>query len=141
MGRHSFLARNWKLVVNLVTLGVLVLLLVLIRDQIVQTLHNFGRVKWGLLFLMLPLAAASYHAQVGMYRRLFGLVGHHLRYGFMLRVALELNFVNQVFPSGGVSGISYFGLRMRGAGVGPAQASLVQLAKLFLLFVSFEGLL
>ncbi len=56
-------------------------------------------------------------------------------------MALELNFVNQVFPSGGVSGISYFGVRMRSADITATQASLVQLMKLLLLFVSFEALL
>jgi uncharacterized protein (TIRG00374 family) len=58
-----------------------------------------------------------------------------------MRASLELNFVNHVFPSGGVSGISYFGLRLKAMGVRGAQSTLVQTMKLVLLFLSFEILL
>lgn len=141
MGKHPFLRRNWKLIVNIVTVAVLLLLVFLIRDQIVETFQNLRRVDWHYLVFILPLIALSYHAQTRMYQRMFALIGHKLHYGFMYRVALELNFVNQVFPSGGVSGISYFGVRMRSADITATQASLVQIMKLLLLFVSFELLL
>ncbi len=126
---------------NVVTLAVLVLLVFLIRDQIVDTFQNLGKVDWHYLVFILPLIALSYHAQARMYQGMFALIGHKLHYGFMIRAALELNFVNQVFPSGGVSGISYFGVRMRSANITATQASLVQIMKLLLLFVSFELLL
>lgn len=141
MGKHPFLRRNWKLIVNIVTVVVLVILVFLIRDQIVATFRNLGKVNWQILLLILPLTALGYHAQTRMYQHLFALIGHNLHYKFMLRIALELNFVNQVFPSGGVSGISYFGVRMRSADITGTQASLVQIMKLLLLFVSFEVLL
>lgn len=141
MGKHPFLRRNWKLIVNMVTVVVLVILIVLIRDQIIETFQNLGKVRWGVLLLILPLTLLGYHAQTKMYQDMFALIGHKLHYKFMFRVALELNFVNQVFPSGGVSGISYFGVRMRSADITGTQASLVQIMKLLLLFVSFEVLL
>ncbi len=141
MGKFPFLRRNWKLIVNIITVAVLLLLVFLIRDQIVQTFHNLGKVNWHYLVLLLPLAALNFHAQTRMYQYLFDLIGHKLHYKFTLDVALELNFVNQVFPSGGVSGISYFGVRMRSAHITGTQASLVQIMKLLLLFVSFEVLL
>jgi uncharacterized protein (TIRG00374 family) len=141
MAKESFVKRNWKLIINIVTVVVLVLLVFLIRDQIVETFKNLGKVKWPILLLIVPLTALGYHAQTRMYQDMFKLLGHKLNYGFMFRIALELNFVNQVFPSGGVSGISYFGVRMRGADITGTQASLVQLMKLLLLFVSFEILL
>jgi len=140
-GRSSFWSRNWKVIVNAITVALLVVFIVLIRGQIASTFTNLGRVHWQVLLLMLPLVLLSYHAQTKLYVRLFGLIGHRLSYGFMFRAALELNFVNQVLPSGGVSGISYFGVRMRGAGATGAQASLVQVIKLLLLFISFEVLL
>jgi len=91
--------------------------------------------------LMIPLQALNYHSQTRVYQDLFGLVGNRLKYKAVLRVALELNFVNHVFPSGGVSGISYFGLRMKGADITGGKATIVQLLKLILLFISFEILL
>jgi putative heme transporter len=141
MGKSSFIGRNWKLIVNILTVAVLVLLVYLIRHQIVETFQNLGKVRWQVLLLILPLTLLGYHAQTKMYQDMFALIGHKLHYKFMFRVALELNFVNQVFPSGGVSGISYFGVRMRSADITGTQASLVQIMKLLLLFVSFEVLL
>jgi uncharacterized protein (TIRG00374 family) len=141
MSKNSFFKRNWKAIVNIVTLVVLVLLIVLIWDQIVETYRNLGKVDWHVLLLLLPLTVIGYHAQTKMYQDMFKLLGHKLHYKFVLRVALELNFVNQVFPSGGVSGISYFGVRMRSADITGTQASLVQLMKLLLIFISFEVLL
>ncbi len=141
MGKHPFLRRNWKLIVNIVTVVVLVVLVVLIRDQIIETFKNLGKVNWHILLLILPLTLIGYHAQTKMYQDMFKLIGHKVHYKFMFRVALELNFVNQVFPSGGVSGISYFGVRMRSADITGTQASLVQIMKLLLLFFSFEVLL
>lgn len=141
MGKQSFFKRNWKLIVNIITVAVLVGLVYLIRDQIAETFANLSKVNWHILWIILPLTVLGYHAQTKMYQDLFLLLGHKLHYKFMLRVALELNFVNQVFPSGGVSGISYFGVRMRSANITATQASLVQLMKLLLLFISFEVLL
>jgi glycosyltransferase 2 family protein len=52
-----------------------------------------------------------------------------------------LNFVNKIFPSGGVSGISYFGVRLRSEDVPAGRATMVQIMRLFLQFTSFEVLL
>ncbi len=80
----------------------------------------------------------NYHSQTKMYQHLFATVGNKLKYKFLLKLSLELNFVNHVFPSGGVTGISYFGVRMRSNDISGARATLVQLMKLVLLFLSFE---
>jgi uncharacterized protein (TIRG00374 family) len=76
-----------------------------------------------------------------MYQGLFAVVGNKLRYWPVWRVALELNFVNHVFPSGGVSGISYFGIRLRRADITGAKSTLVQVMKLVIYFAAFEMLL
>jgi putative heme transporter len=139
--KNSFLRRNWKVIVNVVTVVALLILIYAIRGQIVDTFNNLARVNIWVLALMIPLQALNYHAQTRVYQGLFGLVGNRLRYRFVLRVALELNFVNHVFPSGGVSGISYFGLRMKNNEITGGKATMVQFLKLLLLFVSFEILL
>src|SRR5688572_10516024 len=123
----SYIRRNWKLVVNILTLVALGGLVYLIRGQIVDTFHNLVKVNGWVLFLMLPLQALNYHAQTRVYQDLFRVVGNRLRYGMIYRVALELNFVNHVFPSGGVSGISYFGVRLRGNDITGSKATLVQI--------------
>lgn len=141
MTEQSFLKRNWRLIVSIVTIAALAILVFLIRDQIVATYQNLNDVNLWVLSLMLPLTVLSYHAQTRLYIELFSLLGNKISYKFMFRAAVELNFVNSVFPSGGVSGISYFGVRMRSMDITGTKASLVQILKLLLLFISFEVLL
>lgn len=141
MSEHSFIKRRWKLLLNIVTIVALVVLVFLIREQIVDTFNNLGKVNLWALSLMVPLLVLNFHAQTKMYLNLFKLVGNEIKYKFMLRAAIELNFVNKVFPSGGVSGISYFGVRLRRPDITGGRATMVHIMKLILLFISFEVLL
>ena len=141
MSEHSFIKRRWKLILNLVTAAALIIFIYAIRHQLADTVQNLARVHAWALLLMLPVQWLNYHAQTKMYQGLFALVGNKLKYRFLFRTSLELNFVNQVFPSGGVTGISYFGVRMRNNEITGGKATLVQIMKLGLLFLSFEILL
>jgi uncharacterized protein (TIRG00374 family) len=142
MSKPSILRRKWKLILNWVTLLALLLLIYLTRSQLGDTVHNFAHVNGWALLLIIPVELLNYHAQTKLYQRLFGLVGSNLPYKFLFRASLELNFVNHVFPSGGVTGISYFGLRLRdGQEITGVKATLVQVMKLALTFLSFEVLI
>lgn len=142
MSQNHFLRRNWKLLLNVVTLVALALLIYALRDQIAATLDQLGRVNTWALLLMIPIEVVNYHAQTRLYQRLFDSVGNHLPYKFLFKMSLELNFVNHVFPSGGVTGISYFGMRLRDGGdITGGKATLIQIMKLALTFLSFEVLI
>jgi uncharacterized protein (TIRG00374 family) len=141
MSEHSFLKRRWKLLLNILTVIALVVLVFAIREQLGDTLSNLARVHAWVLLLLLPLQWVNYHAQAKMYQGLFAMLGNKLRYKFLFKTALELNFVNQVFPSGGVTGISYFGMRLRNKEITGGRATLIQIIKLGMLFLSFEILL
>jgi uncharacterized protein (TIRG00374 family) len=143
MSEKAFLKRRWKLVVNILTVFALVGLVYAVRHQLYDTVGNFSKVHIWVLLLLLPVEWLNYHAQAKLYDGLFRMVGNKLKYSFLFDTSLELNFVNSVFPSGGVSGISYFAMRMRSEKekITGGRATLVQLVKLALLFVSFEILL
>ncbi len=142
MSEHHWLRRRWKLVLNLVTLGALLILIFAIRDQLGETFINLAKVHAWALLLMIPIQLINYHAQTKMYQNLFAMVGNKLNYKYLYKAALELNFVNHVFPSGGVTGVSYFSLRLKdGKNLTAAKATLVQFMKLMLMFLSFEILL
>jgi uncharacterized protein (TIRG00374 family) len=142
MAKNSWLGRRWKLILNLVTLVALLILVYAIRHQLGDTIRNLAHVHAWILLLMIPIEALNYHAQVRMYQRLFRIVGNQLPYKYLYKTSLELNFVNHVFPSGGVTGVSYFGLRMRdGDKLSSGKATLVQIMKLGLTFLSFEILI
>ncbi len=138
----AWLRHHWKLALNLLTLAALAVLMYASRHQLGATLGNLGKVNAWALVLIIPVELLNYHAQAKLYQGLFGLVGNKLDYKFLYKTALELNFVNHVFPSGGVTGISYFGLRMRrGDEISGGKATLIQVMKLAMGFLSFELLL
>lgn len=142
MAETHWLRRRWKLVLNIVTLVALIILVFSIRDQIADTFKNLYHVHLWALFLLIPLEIWNYDAQARLYRRLFKMVGNDVSYKFLYRVSLELNFVNHVFPSGGVSGISYFTLRTRkGEEISSGKATLVHIMKIALYFLAFEVVL
>ncbi|HET7059788.1 MAG TPA: lysylphosphatidylglycerol synthase transmembrane domain-containing protein [Candidatus Saccharimonadales bacterium] len=142
MAEQSWVRKHWKLIVNLMTLVALVVLVYLIRDQIADTFHNLGQVHAIALLLLIPVEFLNYHAQARLYQRLFAIVGNKLSYKFLFKASLELNFVNHVFPSGGVTGISYFTFRMRqGKTLSGGRATFIHVMKIALYFLAFELIL
>lgn len=139
MEEKSWLRRHWKLVLNLITLAALIILIFAIRDQLGDTFRNLARVNGWALLLLIPIEFLNYHAQSRLYQHLFGIVGNKLGYWHLFRASLELNFVNHVFPSGGVTGLSYFTLRLReGSKLSSGKATLIHVMKIMLVFLSFE---
>ena len=132
---------HWKLIITVATLAALGLLIYGLRDEIHEVLTDLGKVNSAALLLMIPLQIINYDAYVRLYRSFFAILDEKVQYWPMYKVSTELNFVNQILPSGGVSGISYFSIRLRGLGVSGSKATLAQVTKLFLLFVSFQPLL
>lgn len=59
----------------------------------------------------------------------------------LARMALEMNFVNHILPSGGVSGISYMGWRLSRYGVSSGRATMAQVVRFATGFISFIALL
>lgn len=137
---HKIKSR-WKLILNIVTLVALAITIYALRDQITESLDNLGKVNAWALLLMIPLQFLNYHSYTNQARSLFAILGEKLRYRPMFRTMLELNFVNNVFPSGGVTGLSYFSIRMKDANVNAAKSSLVYLFRFILVFLSFQVLL
>lgn len=143
MSHHirKFLARNWRGILNIITLVALAFLVYAIHDQIMQTLRTIKHINYWALFLIIPLQLWNYDSYTRLYRTLFERLGTKVSYGSLFRVSLELNFINHVFPSGGVSGFSFFGLRMKQYGVRSSAATMVQLLRFFMGYIGFLVLL
>lgn len=112
-----------------------------LRTQIGDVLINLKHIHSAILLLILPFEVANYHAYTQLYRSLFATFGKQVKYWPMYRLSIELNFVNQILPSGGVSGISYFGIRAKSEGISASIATLVQFIKMMFLYLSFLPLL
>jgi putative heme transporter len=132
---------DWKFYVTIATVIIMGVLAYSLRDEIAQVLSDLQRVNVFVLLLLLPIEFFNYDAYARLYRSFFAILSEKVSYKSMFRLTLELNFVNHILPSGGVSGISYFNIRMKSEGVSTAKATLSQVMKLFLLFVSFQPLL
>lgn len=132
------IGNKWRKILTVVTLLALILLVYFSREQILDTVSNLGRVHASLLLLVVVWKFVAFHGYTTLYQDLFGILGRKIAYWPMFKVSLELNFVNNVFPSGGVTGFSYFGLKMREFGVSVGKSTLVQLMRFVTTFVSFQ---
>lgn len=132
---------RWRSILTLVTFVALAILIYSLRRQIGDVIKNLRHVHASALLLMIPIQLLNYDAYARMYKHFFKILGNEVSYRAMFRLALELNFVNHILPSGGISGVSYFGVRMRSEGVSGAKATLAQIMKFFLLFLSFQPIL
>jgi len=123
MKKLSF--RTW---LSIVTIVLVVVLLYASRSHLQHAWQLLSEVNLGLLALVIPISAATYLASGEMifsYLRQKKLMGE-VNPWTLMRVSLELNFVNHVLPSGGVSGVSYFNWRMAKLGVTTSRATMAQ---------------
>lgn len=134
-------SRRWRMILTWVTLLALVLLMYFLREEIWQTIHDIQRVNGFMLAFVVIWQLLNYHSYTMLYKQQFAILGKKLDYKSMYKLMLEMNFVNHVFPSAGVSGFSYFGVRMKEFGVSPGQATLVQMMRFVTTFLSFQILL
>lgn len=141
MSESHFFKRRWKLIVNILTLAAMGVLIYAVRHELAQTIENLRRVNLWVLALLIPIEMLNHDAYARMFKSFFAMLGQKLRYKDMYKVSLELNMVNHIFPSGGVSGFSYFSLRLKQFNISTGKSTLVQTLKFVALFISFEALL
>lgn len=132
---------NWRLFLTIATMLVLAGLVYGLREEVGQVVANLGKVNAFALLLLIPIEIINYDSYARLYRSFFVILKEKVRYWPTYRICLEMNFVNHILPSGGVSGVSYFSLRMRSQGISGPKATLAQLMKYMLLFVSYQPIL
>ena len=133
--------KNFKFWLNIFTLAALAFLIVISWDQIVEAFRELDGLNIWALLMMIPVQLISYYAVAKLYHSFFKSQGENVTFGTMYKVALELNFVNHVFPSGGVSGFSYLNLRLKQHGISGAKSTLAQILRFSMTFISFLALL
>lgn len=128
--------RMW---VNIITFLLIILVLWAARYELIEAFHLLGQVNYLILLLIIPVQFASYYASAEIFFTYLRARGQ-LKQTTPLQVtavALEFNFVNHVFPSGGVSGASYMVWRLGKMGVAAGQAAMSQLVNYFSLGATF----
>lgn len=128
------------------TIGTFILLFLVIflgRHEIWRAFLLLGRVNLWILALLVPVQLFSYYATGGMifsYLRAKGNLQGTSHWA-ITRMALELNFVNHILPSGGAAGFSYLAWVLSRYGISPGRATLAQIIRFALTFITFVGLL
>lgn len=132
--------RTW---VSVITIIFLALIVYGARNEILHAWELLGTVNIGILLLLIPFQIISYYMAGEMifsYLRAKNVISHVSRLS-QARMALEMNFVNHILPSAGVSGISYMTWRMGKYGISAGRATLAQLIRFIVGFASFATLL
>jgi uncharacterized protein (TIRG00374 family) len=136
-------SKKARIIINVITIAALAVLLYFSWDDITRGLEEIGGADWSILLLMIPLQIINFYSVGMLYKDYFKATGQPKvpsRWQFF-KIALELNFVNHVFPSGGVAGFSYLGVRLKEMGIPVARTTLAQVMRFALTFISFLALL
>ena len=132
--------RGW---LTIVTLLLLTIVIVAAWPEIVKAAKIVTQIDWWILLLLIPVQIASYYATGAMifsYLRSKGNIGH-MSHWSTTRLALELNFVNHILPSGGAAGFSYLAWVLSKHKVPVARSTMAQLIRFVMTFLSFVMLL
>lgn len=132
--------RQW---LNVATIALIVIILILSRHELYTAWQLLERVNLWIFSLVIPIQFLSYYAAgaaIFSYLRAKGDL-KEVRSLETARMALELNFVNHVLPTGGVSGASYMTWRLGKLGVSSGRATLAQVVRFGVTFGAFLVLL
>lgn len=132
--------RSWLTIITLVLLTIVV---IAAWPEIMKAWALIGQVDLRILLLLIPVQFLSYYATGGMifsYLRSKGNLKEQSHW-FTTRLALELNFVNHILPSGGAAGFSYLAWILSKHKVSPSRSTMAQLIRFVMTFISFVLLL
>jgi uncharacterized protein (TIRG00374 family) len=115
----------------------LVLLVIFARSQIADAFKSFANLNLLWLVLVIPVQIGNHSAVAKFYKSYLKTLGEDVRARELFKVSLEMNFVNNVFPTGGVSGFGYLGLRLKKLGIKGSKTTLLQTSRFMLTFLSF----
>jgi len=128
---------------TIITLVLLAVVIIAAWPEIVDAWELLGQVDVWILLLLIPVQLLSYYATGGIifsYLRAKGDLEDMSRWS-MARLALELNFVNHILPSGGAAGFSYLAWVLKKHKVSVSRSTMSQLIRFVMTFASFVALL
>jgi len=132
--------RYWVTVITFILLS---LVMFFGRHEIIRAWGLLGGVNLWILALLIPIQLISYYATAGIifsYLRSKGNL-QKTSHWQMTRMALELNFVHHILPSGGMAGFSYLGWVLHRHGVSASRSTMAQIIRFVLAFIGFVSIL
>jgi uncharacterized protein (TIRG00374 family) len=132
--------RAWLSAVTLILVAVIIFLS---RHELLRAWDLLGRVDIWVLLLLIPTQLLVYFTGGEMmfsYLRSKDSISKVAPLA-LAGMALEMNFVNHILPSGGVSGVSYMTWRLGKYGVSSGRATMAQIVRYAVGLLSFMSLL
>lgn len=129
--------KSFKLWLNVLTIVGLGVLIYFSRSQIIETFKKLADLNFFWLVLIIPLQLINYFSVAKFYQSYLRELGENIKTKQLYATALEINFINNVFPSGGVSGFGYIRAKLKKMGVPTSKSTLTQLSRHSLTFLSF----
>lgn len=128
---------------SIITLLLIAVILFFSRHELEQAFGLLSTVNPLVFLIVLPIIAIAYLASGEM---VFAYLREkktlkHVNLLTQMRISLELNFVNHILPSGGVSGISYVNWRLGKFGVTSGKATMAQAVRYVVGFAGMVTLL
>lgn len=132
--------RGWLTLITFILLGVTIYFA---WPEIIEAWELMGSVNIWIFLLLIPVQILSYYAIGGL---IFSYLENKkkipgLNHWVLTRISLELNFVNHIVPSGGVIGFTYLSWILKDYGVSAGRATMSQIVRFLLTFVSFVVLM
>ncbi len=128
--------KSVKFWINAVTIVAMIGLVIIAREQILEAFKTFADLNLFWLVLIIPAQLANHYSTANFYKSYLKTLGENVRLRELYKISLEMNFVNNVFPSGGVSGFGYLGIRLGNLGVPGSKSTLIQTSRHILTILS-----
>lgn len=132
--------RYW---LNAITFILLAALIFVGWNSIVEAWHVMWTANLWILSLMIPAQIFSYYAIGEIFFSYLRSKGdlHSMTQWQMTRLALEMNFVNHVLPSGGAAGFPYASWVLGRHGIKASRSTMAQIVRYMMSFAGFVVLL
>jgi putative heme transporter len=111
------------------TFGALALLIFLTWRDIIEAFYRLQTLNIWALLAMLPLLFLFYVTLSKFFSSFLAVFDAKVKIKTIFASILELNFVNHVFPSGGISGFSYLTMRLKPYGISTAKSTFAQMGR------------
>lgn len=121
----------FRKILSVITLILLVFVIWNVRDQVFQAFTFLGQTDIVVILLLIPEQLFMYYCCGQMFFSYMAAKkdAKKIRQWDLMRISLELNFVNHAVPSGGVSGLGYIAWRLKPYGATPGQTSFMYLLR------------
>ncbi|MDR2064035.1 MAG: flippase-like domain-containing protein [Candidatus Nomurabacteria bacterium] len=121
----------FKKILSIATVVLVGVVVWMARDEIGEALHHLARMNIWIFLLIIPAQLVMYFAAGQVYFSYIRSTKKMKKVSTwkLMRISFELNFVNHIVPSGGVSGLAYLAWRLKSVGIKAGQAAMMQVVR------------